>query len=105
MTKPYARLYLARHRSSTAKRIQLATAVVFAVLSASYSARAEMATVDAEGQGKSRQEAVAAALVSAVEQVSGVKIEGSSSLQQELSSSATSESKSVELNELQQQAV
>ncbi len=83
-----------------------AAAVVFvAVLSAPYSVRAEMVTVDAEGQGKSRQEAIAAALVSAVEQVSGVTIEGSSSLHQELSSSATSESQSVKLNEIQQQAV
>jgi len=106
MTKPYA-LHppLVKDRSSIAKRVLFATTVVFVALSAPYSANAETVRVNAEGQGKSRREAVAAALVSAVEQVSGVKIEGSSSLHQELSSSSTAESKSVELNELQQMAV
>ncbi len=65
----------------------LAGAVAVAVLLASARpAMAETLTVEAQGVGATRQEAVAAGLVSALEQVTGVRLEAARRAQQSLSS-------------------
>lgn len=66
------------------------------------SALAETIVVEAEGQGTSRANAVGAALTAAVEQVSGLRIDSSGSLRQEMMSASTGADRTVSLSEEQQ---
>ena len=93
--------WMNRHGSSVIRVMIL----LWAMLAVMPLARAETVTVDAQGVGISREEAVANALMSAVEQVSGVKIEGGSVMQKELVASSNAQGQTVALNELQQAEV
>jgi hypothetical protein len=66
---------------------------------------AEEVSVQAVGIGMSREEAISSALVSAVEQVAGVKIDAKSALRIDMNSISTTGEESVELSEKQQREV
>jgi Peptidoglycan-synthase activator LpoB len=70
-----------------------------AVLAPSHS---ETIVVEAEGNGSSRANAITAALIAAVEQISGLKIEANSTLEQELSSISNGNERTLDLTETQQ---
>jgi hypothetical protein len=62
-------------------------------------ARSETVFAEAQGNGSSRSNAISSALVAAVEQVSGLKIEANSILRQELSSISNGVERAVDLAE------
>ena len=68
-------------------------------------AAAEEISLEVRGEGMSRQDAIVAGLASAVEQVSGVKIESASSLRVELRSVANATEDANSLAEEQQREI
>jgi len=68
-------------------------------------ARSETVVVEAQGNGSSRSNAISSALIAAVEQVSGLKIEANSILRQELSSISNGVERADDLTETHQSEV
>lgn len=80
----------------------LLAAFVLGSMAAIAPACSETVVVEAQGNGSSRSNAVSSALIAAVEQVSGLKIEANSILRQELSSSANGLERAFDLTEKHQ---
>jgi hypothetical protein len=80
----------------------LVAALLLASATAITPAHSETIVVEAQGDGSSRANAVSSALIAAVEQVSGLKIEANSSLRQELSSLSNGSERASDLEEKQQ---
>jgi hypothetical protein len=68
-------------------------------------ARSETIVVEAQGNGSSRANAITSALIAAVEQTSGLKIEANSILREELSSISNGNDRALDLTETQQREV
>ncbi|MCW2318985.1 hypothetical protein M2322_004554 [Rhodoblastus acidophilus] len=102
-------LLMSRHSGpapAVAPVIHAFAGAIAALLISTSIATAETLTVEAQGTGPSRSDAISAALTAAVEQVSGLKIEARAEVQQEFKSAATGSSdRSVTLQESQQTAV
>ena len=65
-------------------------------------ARSETIIVEAQGNGSSQSNAISSALIAAIEQVSGAKIETNSNIRQELSSVSNGSERKTDLYEKQQ---
>ncbi len=99
------RVWAAR-RGRYPERVSFVRALIFAFASVLAmtigAALAETLVVEAEGQGTSRANAIGAALTAAVEQVSGVRIDASGSLRQEMMSASNGTDRTMSLSEAQQ---
>ena len=80
----------------------LVAALLLASATAIAPAHSETVVVEAQGDGSSRGNAISSALIAAVEQVSGLKIEANSSLRRELSSISNGRERASDLEEKQQ---
>jgi hypothetical protein len=99
------RVWVAR-RGRHPEGVSFVRALTFAFVSVltitTGAALAETIVVEAEGQGTSRFNAIGAALTAAIEQVSGVRIDASGSLRQEMMSASNGTDRTVSLSEEQQ---